>query len=322
MNRKIKHMVPLLGIVFFIYMLIEIGPMKIVDSLLGADLYYVSLMFAVYLPHLVTQNVKWRYILNQQDIRVGFIDIFKIYFIGMFYSIITPGKVGSLMRIAYLKEKSGKSVGECSSSVVIDRMMDMFSMIALSFIGIILFANYFPGIVTGTLLFVVSIFFVAFASIALFIMKERLGKKAFFRVHNFLIPEKYKERAKNASASFYGNIPPPRVLAVSFMLSVLSWILVYSSMYFASLSLGLQIPFMVFITTAPIATIVGLIPITISGWGTREAVLILLFSPFMASPEALVSMSFITFTTLIVPSSIGAFILLRGTIKKGQATAL
>lgn len=56
-------------------------------------------------------------------------------------------------------------------------------------------------------------------------------------------------------------------------------------------SLGIEVPYIVFITLYPIANIIAFIPVTSAGLGTREAAVIFLFSFFGVSPEIAVVLS-------------------------------
>ena len=214
MYGKLRKIVPLIGIVVFAYILYDIGLDKIVASLLSTDPFYFSLSLSLVVPHIILQVSKWKYILSSQDIHVGFLSLTKMYLIGIFYSTITPGKVGSLIRIAYLKEKTGKDLGECGSSVIVDRVLDLLSMFILAMLGVVMFVGYLSDL----LMFSIALFFLLFVGAIALFMKERFSKRILRIVYNIAVPQRFKQGAKKASSSFYGNIPGVKSLVIPFIL--------------------------------------------------------------------------------------------------------
>jgi len=58
----------------------------------------------------------------------------------------------------------------------------------------------------------------------------------------------------------------------------LGWLLTFISAFFIAKSVGIEIGLIYLVAFLPLSTIVELIPVTISGFGTREATLIFFFS--------------------------------------------
>jgi uncharacterized protein (TIRG00374 family) len=76
--------------------------------------------------------------------------------------------------------------------------------------------------------------------------------------------------------------------------------------YSVGLSLGINVPFIYYLSIFPLATLVSLIPISVAGLGTREATLISLFGLFGIAATKVFSMSLITFFIAgIIPAIIG-----------------
>ena len=95
-------------------------------------------------------------------------------------------------------------------------------------------------------------------------------------------------------------------------MSMINWVVLYLSIYFIGLSLGINISFLIFLAVMPIATLVGYIPITISGLGTREAVLIGLMGLFAVESTKVLSMSLLNiFIGGIIPSIIAIFLIIK-----------
>lgn len=310
---KVTKILPVIGVALFVCIIWAVGIENIVSSLINADPVLIAASIMLLFPHLLLQTYKWRIILSKQRIETGIMPLLKIYMIGIFYGILTPGKIGTLIRVAYLKEKTGKNLAECSSSVIIDRILDVLSMFILALFGVIILIRYLSGMF---LLIIIVIFLCLFASFA-FLMKKKVSRKILRFIYKVAVPLKFKNSARMAFHSFYRNLPNSRGLLVPFFLTLASWIISYTSIYFVALSIGINVPYHIFITIFPIATIIGLIPITVGGWGTREATLIMMFSLFAIAPGAILTMSIMSFIiTGVIPAFIGAILALGKVINK------
>jgi len=123
-----------------------------------------------------------------------------------------------------------------------------------------------------------------------------------------LVPEKIKVKTKLTFDSFYENLPGKKWIALFFILNVINWIVIYFIAFLIGLSLGINLHFIYFLAIMPIGTIIGLIPITVNGLGTREAVLISLFGLFGFRAVKIFSMSIINlFITGVLPCIVASF---------------
>ena len=145
----------------------------------------------------------------------------------------------------------------------------------------------------------------------IFLKKERTKFLLGF-VYRKLVSNKYRDQAKMTFDNFYENVPRKRYLAFLFVLSVISWTLIYIIFYFIGLSLGIQLSFIYYLAILPIGTLIAMLPISISGLGTRELALISLFGLFNVEATKVFSMSIINIVIVgIIPAIIGIFLILR-----------
>ena len=299
--NKIKKLLPLIGIAVFVYLLISIGIEEIWSSLLEVRLEYILLSLLLFPPIAILQTHKWNILLRKQGINLDFSYVFKLYLIGLFYGLLTPGKLGSFIRIPYLQKKLEKSIGECSSSVILDRVLDLFALFTLAIIGSVLLIQY-----VSNLFWMMFLVFIIFVSSFLVFMRKETSTIVLQVVYRFLVPAKLKKKSKLAFHSFYDSLPQLKELSIPFLIGFLSWVFLFSQSYLISLSLDIKIPFIYYVTITPIATIVGLIPITVSGFGTREATFIFLLALFGVTAEKAMSLSLLAIIiTVILPASFG-----------------
>ena len=305
---NIKKILPVIGIVLLIYLVYDIGLSKIINAIKSANIYY--LIFGTVLTPLfiLPLALKWHRILKKQGFNLNFFYVLKIYYIGAFYGFITPSRAGSLMRAYYLKKKTKRKLMECASGIVVERIMDLFSVFIFAFLGVIFIIKSYPVLKP---VLVVS-FFVFFALILIFMRKKR-AVFLLSLLYKHLLPEHIKNKADNSLNIFYDSLPRLRKLVSIFLLTIFSWIVLYLQTFiFAKAFHITSIPFYIFISLISIGTVVATIPISISGLGTRELTLINLFGLFNVNPEAVVSMSLVSFIAVgLIESSIGLFFMLK-----------
>ena len=298
---KIKNLLPLIGIALFVYIIVSTGPTKIMSSFQELNklhlFYYLLLAILIFVPITLLQTLKWYLILKKQNITLPFLYLIKLQIISTYYSSITPGKLGSFIKVSYIQNKTKKPFGEAFSSVLADRILDLITLCILSLIGSLLLVEYSSQILFKILIPIIILCFIIF----FFIGKKRSSFILLF-VYKFLIPHKLKSKAKESFNLFYDTLPRIKHLTLPFLLTILVWVLIYTQTYIIALSFDIKIPYYYFIPIFAISTVVTLIPVTIAGLGTRELTLITLFKLFLIKPEKVVSMSlfWVIISTLIL----------------------
>lgn len=304
---KFKNCFSLLGIILFVYILLKLNVSKVVKEILTANKYYffIGIVFAILF--LIFQTLKWLTIAYKQRIIIPFSDAIKINLMTHFYGFITPGRVGSIMRAKYLK-KYTQTPGKGICNFTLDKILEISSVLFVAIISSLIFQDKFKII---SLPFSIIAFIIIIAVTVIFIDKSR-SKVLLRLVYLRLIPKRIKEKAKLTFHSFYENMPKKRNFVLFFLLNILTWLIGYTSAFFIGKSLGIELPFIYFLAILPLGTLVAFIPVTISGLGTRDLVLITLFGIFNIEATKIFSMSILTFTlTGIIPAFIGSLIILK-----------
>lgn len=298
---KIRKLLPFIGIIIFIYIIYSIGFQKIFISFSGMKLKYIFLVIIALIAEMLLLTYKWHVIIRLQNFKIKFIKSLKFYLMGNFYGFITPSRVGSLIRATYLKKETGRPLIECGSGIVVERLFDLISLLILSTIGAIYIANYFAGLLTTFILVLVGLII-----LCIFFASKRRARFALKLFHKFLIPNKLKERVKNSFYEFYDSIPSIKKLVYPFILTLLTWIVAGVFFYTISLMFDINLNLFVFVILNPISIAIGMIPITMSGLGTREATIITLFAIFNIPAELTLAMSLVALVLgAIIPAFIG-----------------
>jgi hypothetical protein len=245
------------------------------------------------------QTFRLNKILDVKGIRISFWELYKIQLIGLFYGTITPAKAGSLIRIGYISRIANRKISQCSTAVFVEKMLDTISVFLFASAGgMIIFSRH--KWITLQALILLSLV------ILLFMILYNKGRVK--RILSFMIgflPKRYtyNEGWNSAFHEFYDYMPYKRDILIPFLLSVFNWVVIYSINYVIVMAIGVNIDYLDFIFIYPIATIIGLIPITVAGFGTREAALIALFSG-MINPVKIVSISLLSVAMCSLPPAL------------------
>lgn len=308
--KKIKKYLPFIGIALFVYLLVKLNIAEILKQALETNKFYLAIAAALVLFFLFFQTLQWHVLARKQKIPISFGESFKINLMTSFYGLITPGKLGVLMRVEYLKKYSNGGKG--LSNFIVDKFLSLISLLFMILLfGFIVLKDKLEWINGENLIYGLLIFFLILG-IFLFFYDKKRGRillKVFYRK---FMPKRMREKAKMSFDSFYEDLPKKEFLIGLFFLHLVVWVVNYVIVYVVALSLGIDIKFIYFIAIYPLATLVAQIPITISGLGTREAVLIALFSLFGIGAIKVFSMSIIgLFIMAIIPSLIAIPFILK-----------
>jgi hypothetical protein len=305
--RTIKNLIPILGIIIFVYLVVNIGIEKILVTFSLLKPLHLTIAFFFIIPVLVITNYQWQLILRKQKIDVSPLDSLKILLVGCFYSYVTPGGLGSYARIFYLKGKSKEPIEKCISNILIFDVLTLLSTLFFATIGGFFLIGYLPNIFILIFAILITVIFL-FA----FFMKKERGKKVLKILLRIFISDKSKEKFNISVNSLYKDFPETADLIFPFLIALIGALIYYSELYIIATFILIDIPYVFFILITPIGSVIGSIPITILGLGTRDVVLIAAFSLFGVMPEKIVVFGlFWALIMLIAPGSLGAIISLR-----------
>lgn len=298
---KLLKALPIIGVALFLFLIFRIGIDNLITNIFEINPLYILLALLILAPRTIIYAKKWDFILKKQNINLPFSFVLKTYFISVFYGAVTPGWIGTYIRIPYIKKKAHISLGKSTSNLVVDTIIDVFSVCILVFIGAILLFQLFPSILPIiSLLFFLLIFLI-------FYFKEKKRSEFFLRfITRFFIPKRYKTEITGQFDEFYAYIPRIRELLFPILLCIICWILSYTQIYIIAVALGIDLPYVYFILVYPVVFLVELIPISISGFGTRDLTLVSLFSIFGIAEKQIITLSLAGYSvTVLAPAIIG-----------------
>ena len=136
---KWKRYLPVFGILLFVYILIKIDLQSVLLEIQNANIYFLLIAVLLVFVMMLSETIKWFTIARFQNIKIPFNDALKINMIDNYYGFITPSKVGSVIRAEYLKKYTEGHFGKGLFNFIIDKVMDLSSVI---FIAIVFSYNF------------------------------------------------------------------------------------------------------------------------------------------------------------------------------------
>jgi len=222
------------------------------------------------------------------------------------YGLIIPGdSLASVAKWADLSAAVGEKSGVLNA-ILYRRLMRLMPEIV---VGLIAFAIHNPtdNPLIPVFLSIVSILILI---ISIFFYHPRTGPKInnlIGKVSDSIIPKGISSRIDHVLTSLENFYVFSWQFHLKMLLRSLLIILVgYISFYFTAISAGLDLSVIIILWVKSIILIARQLPISISGLGVRESILVAVLSPFGVPDVAAFSLGIISFTNSIIYGLIGA----------------
>ncbi len=297
------------------FLLVYAGADKILPLLASSDPYWMALALLMTPACFILRFVRWDMLVRLSGKRLPFLSISSTYLIGAFFGMVTPSKIGELVKFHYLS-KQGMPKGSAFSLSIFDRVFDIVVVAAFAVPSVFLISGG-VGLFGPSVVVFIILLAAAFYSV--------INRKIFMRVTGFVMSHtkaltkamhiKQDVTEKNFE-EFYAPLRAmkarPLLLLLIAAMSVLIWVSVFFQIYFIMEALGYPVSMAYCLASVCIGTIIGLIPITISGIGTRDAVVVAIFSAAgISGSVALLSSLLYMFIGMVAPSILGGLLYMR-----------
>ena len=302
------------GIMYFLFSNMDMEKfVEVVKSLGPATL---LLMLAIFFSTQFVTVLRWSYVLAK-DVEVPYLRLFSIYFVGMFFNNFLPTMIGGdVIKAYYLYKDTGK--GDVSAaSILMDRYSGLTAMMGITAIALI------PGyaLLKGKevdLFFLegidLTVFFMLLlggyivASLVLWVeflhtwMMNILAKIHFFGLNEMI------DRFYKVLMSYKGHRGLlVRIVVCSIYVQggvIIGYIVLGNA-------IGMDVPAGYYFLFVPLATVIGMIPISLAGLGVREGAFVFLFAAAGASKEQALGLSLVWFAVAVTVSLVGGVEYLR-----------
>jgi len=132
-----KNIPIILLIVIFVAFIASSDITKIYEIIMKMQFSHLLIAIALWVSGSLIRTVRWHYMLSEFDNRIPFKKNFKYYLAG-FSFIISPGRMGEIIRSPYIKRDYGISISKTSSIVLLERFYDLLGLTLILCIGLIM----------------------------------------------------------------------------------------------------------------------------------------------------------------------------------------
>lgn len=313
--KKYLKFLPIFGLALFVYILSKVNLNLVKETFLKMDVRFLLLAFLLTLPSLFVKTAKWRQLVNPFTDKFTWKEGFSAWVAAFFIGLITPGRIGDLTRAFYLKKEM--PIGKALTTVVVDRVLDVFVLMTLSAVGLMYVFSHFA--VNSKVPIFIGVMFLAFVGAAAFFLEKGRAGKLLKPIFNFFVPDKYKETLKSSFHDFYEGmnvlLDNKIAIAKAAVLSFVAWWLVSLQYFLLAKAMGVGINYFVLFMILPTVILVEILPISFSGLGTRDAMLILFFSFVGLTKDAAVALSLSILMFSYIYSLVGLAVWIKKPIK-------
>ena len=306
MNKKIfslRNLIHFVGIFIFIFIFIlfKIDIKKSLEIIAGSNPFLIIIALVAGIPPIILRNLRWQKLLKNKGVIIKFSETFLVYFYAVFWGSITPGKIGEFSKIIYLNKK-GVPLKISTVSVIFDRLFDIITILILGFLGLFIFFRNLKNII--------YIFLIIGMIILSFIFILYFNKNFIKNTLEKIISKLPIKNSSNVSEEIIDNLfnslkKPGFILFSGTIISIAAWVMYFFQLYILSKAIGINLAFILTSAIIAIITTLNLIPITVSGIGTRDLTLMLLFSQIGLGKEEAISFSMMILLTFVAGGLFG-----------------
>lgn len=286
---KLKRIIALVvTIVIFAILFTKINRHELMANLRDTHFGWFSLALAMFIPQIGIIAYRWRRMVKLfTPISMG--ESVSLILASQTMNLVLPSKMGDLTKALFLKRSGALDLKRATSLVVFEKMLDVGSLALMMLAGVaIMFARHsgdatqrhaaLVALAIGipAVLVVLTAYFIPPGAIPGW--QRMLGLLG--RVPKLRKIKELLESGHEVVSTLQKRGGRSGFLA---MLSLLIWVCHLVQIYFFFLSLDARPTIGQFVSMVPLAIFIGLIPVSIAGFGTRDAAMIAFFPQIAAS---------------------------------------
>ncbi len=262
----------LLGPVILAVVILRLSkPRELWAILSSAHVLPLALAISLNVLPVYLKVVRWQVVLKGRSITYATKPAFLAYASSLYLGMLTPGRVGDVIRIQYLRHDTGARYAEGLSSIVLDRLADLYVLAVFVAIGVAHYSAILPyelkvlswlmvgGTVVGPLVFFVPG------------LAERLLSAVYRRLARVEETDGLAHFLEAVRAGARARIVPVILLTVA------AFGVNFVQGWLAARALGLSLDLFEVSCLSAIQSLMGLLPISVSGIGVREAFFAVVF---------------------------------------------
>ncbi len=307
MNRYIRWLIRLIGPALLILFLWRSDVGKIASAFQQMTLWPVLLSLALMPVFIWVKAWRWNMLMGELGItQPSLRQSMAYYTIGLFLGGTTPGQSGDFIKAWYVR-RPGEPLAPIMFSIVLDRLFDFLIMALLALLALVEFIDLLPQTAQfATIAFAVLIFLLTPTLIA------RRPREWLMNRGLPLAPARIRTLLERWRDQFATLSLRPDLIAPVLLATLISAISTLVRIYLLFLAMRLNaVPVLAIISSTALIAILQALPISFSGIGVRDALLIAVLGRYGYSVEQALSLSALYLIVNIEHILIGFLVSLR-----------
>lgn len=266
-----------LGVVAFVVLLLRL-PRSQEIQMVQIDLRWLGFCMLLTMVSLALESLVWWWLLTVQRIRYPYPKTIVAYLASQYLGMVTPGHVGEFLAAGYISMDTGITFGYALSSVVMKKILNWVVVVGFGLWGLQLLATIplMQGLRWVTLVSV-AVLIVLLAGIGIWVVSLRRLARKWRKLSPWQID--MTEFRAGLRRLFTPELVAPLVVAA------IAFIVLFVQLDAVLRALGIRLPFAVVAQTIALSRIVArIIPISVIGFGSKDAAVIGMLSQYGVEP--------------------------------------
>jgi hypothetical protein len=307
-----------LGFLLLAGLVLSVGPARLGAALAAADGGWLALAAPGFLLFTLAKALRWFALLRLGGTRYPLGRALAVYQASAFLAFVTPGRVGDFAKAAYLRRDLGTPWAAGVASTLADRALDLAVLAAAAAAALAAAAP--PGPLRAALAGGLALAAVA-APVLIAPRFQRVVARGLARLPFGSRPAEALRRPLERLADELAPLWSVQLLPLAGVTAV-GFGCLFGGAYALAKALGLPIDFATTAYAVATASIVALLPVSVSGIGTRDAALVLLLAPHGVPASLALSFSLAYLgCSLAFSNGIGGLCWLRDPLGPREAAA-
>ncbi|WP_437981914.1 lysylphosphatidylglycerol synthase transmembrane domain-containing protein [Sorangium sp. So ce117] len=296
-RTALRALVRLIGPLLLVLVVVRMDDRDaVLGAVVSASAGPLALAAALNVLNIHLKVVRWDALLRARGIVYPLRRAWSAYATSLYVGMLTPGRVGDLLRIRYLRHDLGVPYAEGLATVVMDRLCDLYVLAAFVAVGV---ARY-SAVIAGRLAWLTwgGIALTVLAPLVLLI--PGLAERLLLAFSRKLAKDPSESAEPGAASRFLVALRAHvgRGLLFTLPVTVATFVVNFAQGYLIARALGVPLSLFDVTCLLAIANLLGLLPISIAGVGVREFFFSLVFPSLGFTAEHGVSFGLLVFAVI------------------------
>ncbi|TFF92054.1 flippase-like domain-containing protein [Candidatus Thorarchaeota archaeon] len=294
-----SYAVRAIGLILFIYILMNIDFRQMVSVALSLDLTVLLVLVSIVAIIVILKGIRWQVLGREMGLSFSTKEAVDALCVSQVTGLVLPGALGDLIRVPYLTSR-GNPTDMATLSILVDAVVSAIIPYAVAVLALL---RIFDIPITASSLLIPILWIVGLygvyrllkATLWSWFMRARLQKLMTSGIRgNILFDLPTTLRALGL-----------KTVLLAVLLAAGSWFLYTMQGYVLALAMGLNITWEYLAISLSVSIMLTAIPVSIVGLGIREGALLFLFSLIGIEAVTVVAFSLTLLVTSLTPSIVG-----------------